>query len=178
MEAATRRYEKYATRMDGLLEPILRRDDPAFRGILAAINECDRALRACEQTRDRIRSGLAKPAPAPRRSGSEPDTPAWHEAEFARRRFDELAAEVQRSVPRLSRAMTAAAKAVTETSRGRPLTPVRLDTSALNRRGSAAEKPLRALQHELEAAITEITAWRGRAGDARTAALRAAEETL
>ncbi|MEU4239799.1 hypothetical protein [Actinoplanes sp. NPDC026619] len=178
VEEASKRYAKYATRMDELLEPILRRDDQFFRRVLAAINECDKALRSCELVREQIGSALARPAQSARRPSGEKDTATWHEAEFARRRFDELAAEVQQSVPRLRRSIAQAARTVAEVTGGRRPVEPRLDSGALNRRGRAAEQPLRGLQRQLETAIKEITSWRVRADAARTAALRTAEESL
>jgi hypothetical protein len=178
VEEAAKRYAKYATRMDELLEPMLGRDDPVFRRVLGAIKECDKALRSCESIRDSIVSALARPAQNVRKPTGTKDSTAWHEAEFARRRFDELVAEVQAAVPRLRRALSLTARAVAEATGGRPPTPPRLDSAALNRRGRAAEQPLRSLQRQLETAVQEVTGWRARAEAARKAALRAAEESL
>jgi hypothetical protein len=178
VDEAAKRYAKYATRMDELLEPILRRDDLNFRKLLATIKECDKALHACELVREQISSALARPAQSARKPGGDNESATWHEAEFARRRFDELAAEVQESVPRLRRALAQAARAVAEATGGRPPVAPRLDSAQLNRRGRAAEQPLRGLQRQLETAIKEVTAWRARADATRSAALRAAEESL
>ncbi|GAA2629736.1 hypothetical protein [Paractinoplanes durhamensis] len=178
VDEAAKRYAKYATRMDQLLEPMLRRDDPAFRKVLAAIKECDQTLRSCEWLRDHISSALSKPAQNVRQARPERDTSTWHEAEFARRRFDELAAEVQAAVPKLVRSIAVTARAVGEATTGRPPVPVRLNTAGLNRRGRAAEQPLRSLQRQLDEAIKEITRWRARADEERTASLRAAQERL
>ncbi|GAA0531692.1 hypothetical protein GCM10010172_10520 [Paractinoplanes ferrugineus] len=178
VEAAAKRYVKYSVRIDELLEPLLSRDDLAFRELLAALKECDKALRSVESMRDHIRSALTKPSQNARRTNAAKESDTWHEAEFARRRFDELVAEVQQSVPRLRRVLSQTARAVAETTGGRPPTVPHLDSSLLNRRGRAAEQPLRALQRRLETVVQEVAGWRTQVDAARKAALRAAEESL
>jgi hypothetical protein len=178
VDEAAKRYAKYATRMDELLEPILRRDDLAFRKVLAAIKECDKALKSCEWTRDHISSALSRPAQNARKPTGAKDTATWHEAEFARRRFDELVAEVQASVPKLRRTLGQTARVVADATGGRPPVVPRLDSGQLNRRGRAAEQPLRGLQRQLDSVLKEVAGWRGQADAARKAALRAAEESL
>jgi len=66
LAAARARYTRYAERIDGLLEPMLIRDDPAYQRKVAAVRVCEHAVRAAEEMRFRLSSALAKPAPAAR----------------------------------------------------------------------------------------------------------------
>jgi len=172
LAAAEKRHTTYAERMDGLLEPILIRDDPAYRAKLAAVRRCDQALRACEEIRYRLTDGLTKPAQYPQQGRSERGTQKWHEAEFARLRFDGLLAELRSSVPELRRTIDRAARAVGETG------GADVDIIPPTGSGPAAQQQLRALQRQVDAAFHEVTRWRARAEKARVAALRAAPGAL
>jgi hypothetical protein len=176
LAAATARYTKYAERMDGLLEPILTREDPAYRTTLVAVRACAKALHDCEEVRFRLASALTKPARNPK-SDREPET--WHEAEFARQRFAELVTELHSSIPALSRTIDRAARALgAATGAAPPALPTLHSTAALGRGHLAAENHLRGLQRELDAAIKELTRWHTRADEARIAVLRAAPDAL
>lgn len=168
LAAAETRHTTYAERMDGLLEPILIRDDPAYRAKLATVRRCDKALRACEEIRYRLNDGLSKPARYPQQGKTGPGTQTWHEAEFARLRVTGLLAELRSSVPELRRTIDQAARAVGEVGRAE------VDTIPPARPGLAADQQLRALQRQVDAAFQEISRWRARAEKARAAALRAA----
>ncbi len=172
LAAAESRHTTYAERMDGLLEPILIRDDPAYQAKLAAVRRCDKALRACGEIRYRLTDALTKPSRYPQQGRSEPGTQRWHEAEFARLRFDGLLAELRSSVPELRRTIDRAARAVGEAGRAE------VDTIAPTAPGPAAVQQLHALQRQVEAAFQEISRWRARAEKARVAALRAAPDAL
>ncbi len=170
LTAARAGYTRYAERMDGLLEPMLTRDDPAYRARLADVRACDQALAACHRLQHRLAAVLTKPTPDAR--GSAP----WHESELARQQVNELVAGLRTAVPALRRAIDRTARAV-----GEPHPPV-LDAAALNGLDRApamvTDQHLRGLQRQLTAAAETLTRWRGRADQARSAALRAAHDTL
>jgi hypothetical protein len=182
LAAARARHTRYAERIDGLLEPILIRDDPDYQRKLAAVRVCEHAVRAAEEMRFRLSSALAKPAQKARggKAGNGADSETWHEAEFARQRFDELVAELRTSVPALRRTIDRAARALAESTGGAPPPRPTLDTTAATGRpmAIAAEQQLRGLQAQLDIAVKEVSRWRARADDARLAALRAAADAL
>ncbi|MCY1137664.1 hypothetical protein OWR29_06605 [Actinoplanes sp. Pm04-4] len=153
---AEAKYAKYAERVDGLVEPMLARDDPGFQAIVAAVRACDKAVRAGEEAR-RSLSGILKP--------DVEKSKVWHEAEFARRRQKELIDELRTRIPGLRRTIERAAQAVGET-------PPAIDDLP------ATERQLREWQLQLELAIREVTRWRAGADQARAAALRAAHGSL
>jgi hypothetical protein len=179
LAAARAHYTKYAERIDGLLEPILIRDDPDYQRKLAAVRVCDQAVRAAEEMRFRLSSALAKPA---RNARTGKDGETWHEAEFARRRFDELVAEVRSSVPALRRTIDRAARALAESTGAPPPPRPALEAGAGLGQGRpmaiAAEQHLRGLQIQLDAAVKELSRWRARADATRLTALRAAADAL
>lgn len=158
---AESKYAGYAERVDGMLDPLLVRDDPDFRMLVETVRTCDRALRACEEMRRRIASILK-----PDVGRAKGDRIAWHEAEFARRQRDELIQEVRTRGPGLRRTVERAARAVGES-------PPAIDDV----RG-AGDRQLRESQQQLEAAIREIGRWRALADQARTAALRVAHDSI
>jgi len=179
LAAARARYTKYAERIDGLLEPMLIRDDPDYQRKLAAVRACDQAVRAAEEMRFRLSSALAKPA---RNARDAKDGETWHEAEFARQRFDELVAELRMSVPALRRTIDRAARALAEATGVAPPARPALDATATMGQGRpmalAAEQHLRGLRIQLDAAVKEVARWRARADETRLAALRAAADAL
>ncbi|WP_030443575.1 hypothetical protein [Actinoplanes subtropicus] len=183
LAAARARYTRYAERIDGLLEPILIRDDPGYQRKLAAVRVCDQAVRAAEEMRFSLSSALAKPAvtkPA-RNARDTTNTESWHEAEFARQRFDELVTELRSSVPALRRTIDRAARALAESTGTPPPERPTLDVAALPQgrpAAMAAEQHLRGLRVQLEVAVRELTRWRTRADESRLAALRAAADAL
>jgi len=179
LAAARARYTKYAERIDGLLEPILIRDDPEYQRKLAAVRVCDHAGRAAEEMRFRLSSTLARPARSARdTTGVE----TWHEAEFARQRFGLLVTELRSSVPALRRTIDRAARALAESTGAPPPARPTLDATAAIGPGQptalAAEQHLRRLLVQLDAAVKELTRWRARADETRLAALRAAADAL
>ncbi|MCO8273575.1 hypothetical protein M1L60_23550 [Actinoplanes sp. TRM 88003] len=147
---AEAKYAKYAERIDGLLDPLLFRDDPGYRARAEAVGVCDKALSACEKLRWQISSTL-------KLSESRED-------EMARQQRTELLQEMRRQVPGLRRTIERAAQAVGESP-----PPVG--------HGPAMRQP-RELRVQLEAAIREIGRWRDDAEQVRVAALRAAHESL
>ena len=169
LTAARADYTKYAERIDGLFEPMLSRDDPAYRVRLATVRACDKALHAGEEMRYRIAATLSKPGTGgqPSRGGQ-----TWHEVEFAKLRFAELVTELGTSVPALHQTMDRAAQAV-----GARTVP-RLDAPPGTTTAVVAEQHLRGLQHQLDAALETITRWRAHAEQSRVAALRAAQDEL
>ena len=177
LAAARARYARYAERIDGLLEPMLIRDDPAYQRKVAAVRVCEHAVRAAEEMRFRLSSALAKPAPAAR--GTKTDE-TWHEAEFSRQRFAELVAELRSAVPALRRTIDRAARAIADSTGAPPPARPALDaTAALGQgRPMAAEQQLRGLLVQLDGAIKELSRWRVRADETRLAALRAAADAL
>ncbi|WP_250028850.1 hypothetical protein [Paractinoplanes maris] len=160
---AEAKYAKYAERVDGLLEPMLARDDPGFRARLEAVRACDKALRGCEQTR----RDIATMVKAQTVKGSE----SWHEAEFARRRRDELITELHARGPALTRTIERAARSVGEER-------IELNLGGLPATGMAVDQRLGELELRLDAAIKEISRWRVSADQGRAAALRAAHDSL
>ncbi|MCM4083523.1 hypothetical protein [Paractinoplanes hotanensis] len=158
---AESRYAGYAERVDGMLGPLLVRDDPEFRVLVETVRACDKALRACEEMRRGIASILK-----PDVGRAKDDRIAWHKAEFARRQRDELIQEVRTRGPGLRRTIERAALAV-----GEP--PPSIDDV----RGTG-DRQLRESQQQLEAAIREIGRWRAGADRARTAALRVAHDSI
>lgn len=158
---AEARYARYAERVDGMLDPLLARDDPEFRALVETVGACDKALRACEEMRRRITS-IRKPDVG----RTKDDRIAWHEAEFARRQRDELIRDVRTRGPGLRRTIERAARAVGES-------PPSIDDV----RGTG-DRQLRESQQQLEAAIREIGRWRAGADQARTAALRVAHDSI
>jgi hypothetical protein len=154
-------YAKYAERVDGMLDPLLVRDDPEFRVLAETVRICDKALRACEEMRRRIAS-IVKPDVG----RAKDNRIAWHEAEFARRQRDELIQEVRARGPGLRGTIERAARAVGESPP--PVDDVR----------GTGERQLHESQQQLEAAIREIGRWRASADQARTAALRAAHDSI
>ncbi len=169
LAAARAEHAKYAERIDGLFEPMLSRDDPAYRVRLATVRACDKALHAGEQMRFQLAATLTKPGPGGQ-SGRGGQT--WHETEFARLRFTEFVTELGTAVPALLHTIDRAAQAV-----GARTTP-RLDAPPGNAPAVAAEQHLRGLQRQLDAAIELVTRWRAHAEQARVAALRAAQDEL
>jgi hypothetical protein len=182
LAAAQATYTKYAERMDGLLEPMLTRDDPAYRTHLTAVRACDQALTACERLRHRLAAVLTKPARTARDAKAARGSEAWHEAELARQQFAELVTGLRTTVPALRRTIDRAALSLAEAAGTAPPDRPALDTTALDRLGSAAglaaEQHLRGLQRQLDAAAETITGWRRRADETRLAALRAASDRL
>lgn len=179
LAAARARYTKYAERMDGLLEPILTRDDQVYRTTLAAVRACDQALRAAEEMRFGIATALAKPARDARIAKADRANETWHEVEFARRQFGQLVAELRTSVPALSRTIDRAARALAEATGEPPPGRPALDASAVSDHSTmAAGQHLRGLQLQLDVAIKELARWQARAEQARVAALRAAQDNL
>ncbi|GIM95768.1 hypothetical protein [Paractinoplanes toevensis] len=182
VDAAMKKYTKYATRMDELLEPILRRDDLAFRRILAAAKECDTAVRAAAGIRGNIDAALARPVSNTGKTKAERDTQAWHEAEFNRLRSTELIAEIRASARALEGLTERAARALGEVTGDPAPTSPTLSPVALSRLGAttgrSAERPLRDLHRQLGGVLTELERWRTRAEEARVAALRAAQDNL
>ena len=182
LAAARARYTRYAERIDGLLEPMLIRDDPAYQRKVAAVRVCEHAVRAAEEMRFRLSSALTKPAatkPA-RNARDTTSTETWHEAEFARQRFAELVAELRSAVPALRRTIGRAARAIADSTGAPPPARPALDaTAALGQgRPMAAEQQLRGLLVQLDGAIKELSRWRVRADETRLAALRAAADAL
>ena len=179
LAAAKARYTRYAERIDGMLEPILIRDNPGYQGKLTAVRICEQALRAAEVMRFQLSSALAKPAEKARDRGGR-DNETWHEAEFARRRFDELVTELRSAVPALRRTIDRAAQALAESTGAAPPPRPALDLTAAPGRPTAmaAGQQLRGLQPQLEIAIKELTRWRARADESRLTALRAAADKL
>ncbi|MGK5680625.1 hypothetical protein [Actinoplanes sp. URMC 104] len=173
LEAARRKHAKYAERMDGLFEPMLTERDSGFRARVDAVRACDRALRQCERMRSRI-SSVSRDARKQGRGKGEQGGGSWHEAEFARRRFDETMAEIRASGPALRKAIELAAQAVGEPARG----TAAIDTSALPAWGPAAQQQVAALNREVELAAKEVARWRKSAERARVQALRAAQDAL
>ena len=173
LAVAKARYEKYAERVDGLLEPMLAREDPAFRRTLAAVHACDRAIHACDELRFRLGSALPRPAGDAK---DDRDSVTWHEAEMGRRRVDEVAAGLGTAIPPLLHTIDRAALAVAEVTGG-PV-PGRVHLDVVTGSGPAAERRLRDLRRQLEAATKEIGRWRARADDFRVASLRAAHDAL
>ena len=194
LAAARARYTKYAERIDGLLEPMLIRDDPDYQRKLTAVRVCEHAVRSAEEMRFRLSSALAKPAPGKpalgkpalgkpaRKARDGKDTETWHEAEFARQRFDELVAEVRSSVPALRRTIDRAARALAESTGIPPPARPTLDATGAMGQGRpmamAAEQQLNGLRSQLDIAIKELGRWRTRADEARLAALRAAADAI
>jgi hypothetical protein len=180
LAAARARYTTYAERIDGLLEPILIRDDPVYQRKLATVRVCDHAVRAAGDMRFRLSSALAKPAQKARNGRDGRDSATWHEAEFARQRFDERVTELRSSVPALRRTIDRAARALADSTGAPPPARPTLDTTAATGRpmAMAAEQQLRGLQAQLDIAIKELTRWRARAEESRLAALRAAADEL
>jgi len=179
LAAARARYTRYAERIDGLLEPMLIRDDPSYQRKLAAVRVCDHAVRAAEEMRFRLSSTSARPA---RDTWTPGKGETWHEAEFARRRFDELVAELHSSVPALRRTIDRAARALAESTGAPPPARPTLEAAAAMDAGRAmpmaAEQQLRGLQTQLDVAAKELARWRLRADEARLTALRAAADAL
>ncbi|MBU2667423.1 hypothetical protein KOI35_28320 [Actinoplanes bogorensis] len=163
---ARERYGKYADRVNGMLEPMLVRDDPVIKGLVAAVRACDDALRACQQLSTRIASGVAKPAPKQREQES------WHEAEFGRQRLTELVGEVRAAGPGLRKKVERAAKAV-----GMPV-PAVPETGNIRTLGPGADQGLREVSRQLDGLAAELARWRKGADTARAAALRAAHDRL
>ncbi|WP_250002481.1 hypothetical protein [Actinoplanes sp. M2I2] len=168
-------YAKYAQRMDGLLDPILTRDDPGFRALLDAVRACDKALRACEGMRRAIAATLRTEAP---KGKPVRDSESWHEAEAARRRRTELVDDIRAKGPGLGRTIERAARAVEEVTGEAPRRRIELDTGDVAATGMAVDQRLRALQLQLDGAIKEIGRWRAAADQARASALRAAHDKV
>lgn len=176
LAVAKARYDKYAERVDGLLQPMLAREDPAFRRTLAAVHACDKAIHACEEMRFRLGSALARPVRDARDAKGDRDGETWHEVEIGRRRFDELVAGLRTAIPALAHTIDRAALAVVEVTGGP--TPDRIHLDVVTVSGPAAERRLRDLRRQLDTATKEITRWRTRADESRTATLRAAGDAL
>ncbi|MBM2618263.1 hypothetical protein JIG36_22135 [Actinoplanes sp. LDG1-06] len=148
-DAAREKYETYAVRVDGLLEPLLLREDPAYRAKADAVRACDKALKACEDLRFQIVSTTAKR-----------DDKSWHEAEFGRQRVQEVVREVRAEGPRIGRLLERAG--------------VRKGLDVERLKGPAAERGLLDVQRQLDGLIKELADARRRADQDRKVALRAA----
>ncbi|MBL7257224.1 hypothetical protein [Paractinoplanes lichenicola] len=151
-------YEKYAERVDSLLEPMLL-EDAGYRARVDAVRAADKALKACQDMRFRIVSTLAQPTQKQQQN--------WHEAEFGRQRFAEMVAALQQDAPRVRRLVERAG-----------MDSPALDTSGLRSTGPAADQALRGLQRQLDTLIKEATEWRSAVERNRLAVLRAAHDSL
>ncbi|GAB2611710.1 hypothetical protein Aab01nite_67140 [Paractinoplanes abujensis] len=158
-DEARAQYEKYAERVDSLLEPMLLEDDAGYRARVDAVRACDKALKACEDMRFRIVSTQAEPAQTPKQD--------WHEAEFGRQRLAEVVAALREDAQRVRRLIERAGMDVPAP-----------DTTGLRTAGPLAEQSIRGLQRQLDVLIKEVTEWRAAAHRNRITALRAAHESL
>lgn len=182
------RVEHLATGMDSLLDPILARADPAYRLLLAALHECDRALAECRVVGHGVETALDALRTATATSGA--DVRARQDGRFAERRHSDAVARVREAAPGLRKALGDAAHAVRHATSVDPVLPWRLDATSFGRlpvTGHAAggrqhllrgRVPLQTLHGQLAETAATVLRWRAHAEAARRTALRAAQDLL